>query len=205
MGVFIPEATIEQCVKFEQYLSLLLKWNKVHNLTAIRDTENVVKRHFLESLAIIPHLGSSRTILDLGTGAGFPGIPLAIMRPTWQVTVLDSAHKKIAFCQEVVRVCNLRYVRVILSRAEAPSIVHKLGRFDAVVSRATWSLAEFLPMALPYLHIPDGIIVAMKRPRHWEELAEIPPLPPYLKGPEICPLSTEGESSCKLVMIKYWA
>lgn len=204
MGIFIPGATDEQCKNFEQYLSLLLKWNKTHNLTAIRNPDDVVKRHFMESVALVSHLGSPRSILDLGTGAGFPGLPIAIMRPDWQVTLLDSAHKKIAFCQEVIRVCGLNNATAISARAEDPITVRGAGRFDVVVSRATWSLAEYLPIAFPYVQDVNGAVVAMKGPRYPDELSQVSALPEHLLGPEIQPLSTGGESLEDLVVIKYW-
>lgn len=205
MGVFVQGATNEQCQKFEQYLSLLLKWNNIHNLTAIRDADDVVKRHFLESVALIPHLGSLKTVLDLGTGAGFPGLPIAIMRPDWQVTVVDSAHKKIAFCQEVIRACGLNNARAVLARADDPLTVQQLGTFDVVISRATWSMAEYIPIALPYVQSPNGAIFAMKGPRYLEELGQMSALPTHFHGPEVQKLSTVGESAQDLVVIKYWA
>lgn len=204
MGVSVPGATGEQCKKFEQYLSLLLKWNKTHNLTAIRDADDVVKRHFMESVALIPHMGAPKRVLDLGTGAGFPGLPIAIMRPDWQVTVLDSAHKKIAFCQEVVRVCGLSNVKAVSARAEDPTIVQQLSDFDMVVSRATWSMAEYVPIALPYVQRPNGVVLAMKGPRYPEELSLMPTLPTHLHGPDVCPLSVGGDSLVDLVVVKYW-
>lgn len=205
MGIFVPGATSEQCAKFEQYLSLLLKWNKTHNLTAIRDADDVVKRHFMESTALIPHLGSPKTVLDLGTGGGFPGLPIAIMRPDWKVTVLDSVSKKITFCQEVIRVCGLTNARAVSARADDPSTVQQLSGFDVVVSRATWSMAEYLSIALPYVQHPNGIVVAMKGPRYPEELSQVSALPTDIHGPEVIPLSMGGEILEDLVVIKYWA
>lgn len=205
MGIYLPGVAAAQCQKFEQYLSLLLKWNKTHNLTAIRDAEAVVKRHFAESVALIPHLGSPNTLLDLGTGAGFPGLPMAILRPDWEVTVLDSAHKKIAFCQEVIRICGLSNAKAIVARAEDPETVRRLNKFDGVVSRAAWSMAEYLAIAIPYVQPMSGLIVAMKGPRHAEELNQVAALPPHIRGPEICPLAIGGELSGDLVVIKYQA
>lgn len=205
MGISVPGATKEQCAKFEQYLSLLLKWNKTHNLTAIRDADDVVKRHFLESVALIPHLGSPKTVLDLGTGGGFPGLPIAIMRPDWQVTIVDSINKKITFCQEVIRVCGLTNAKAISARADDPLTVQRLSGFDVVVSRATWSMAEYLPIALPYVQHPNGVIVAMKGPRYPEELSQVSALPIDIHGPEVLPLSGGGKSLEELVVIKYQA
>lgn len=204
MGIQLPGTTEIQRTAFEQYLSLLFKWNKTHNLTAIRNVDDVVKRHFLESISLIPHLGSAQTILDLGTGAGFPGLPIAIMCPHLHVTVLDSAHKKIAFCQEAIRTCHLQNATAILANANDPSTPLKIGKFEAIVSRATWALADYIPVALCYVQSPNGIILAMKGPRHQAELNVTPPLPTTVHGPEIRTLSTGGIIPQDLIVIKYW-
>lgn len=203
MGIQLPGTTIEQCKKFEQYLALLLKWNKVHNLTAIRDADDVVNRHFLESIALLPHLGNPKSVLDLGTGAGFPGLPLAIMRPDWQITILDSASKKIAFCQEVMRTCDLSNVQAICSRAEQKETQVQLGHFDLIISRATWSMVDYLPIALPYATQVGGRVIALKGPRYPEELAQLSSLPSNVHGPNIIPFSVPGHPDQNLVLIQY--
>lgn len=203
MSVLIPGCTDEQCKKFEQYLSLLLKWNKIHNLTAIRDVDEVVNRHFLEAIALLPHLGNPKTLVDLGTGPGFPGLPLAIMRPHCHITLIDSAHKKITFCQEVIRTCGLTNATALVGRAEDSAVIRKVGRCDAVISRATWALADYLPIALLYVQLVNGEIFAMKGPRYPEELDQLPPLPTSCQGPEVLPLSTEGLLDKNLVLIKF--
>ncbi len=205
MGIALPEATNEQCQKFEQYLSLLLKWNKVHNLTAVRNTDGVVNRHFLESILLLPHIGEVKTLLDLGTGAGFPGLPLAIMRPDWSVTVVDSSHKKISFCQEVIRACQLTSARAVCERVETPTLLSELGVFDVVVSRATWSLVDYVKMGARFVRHPGGRLLAMKGPRYREEMEEAGSPPPHFSSPTVNPLSTMGESSENFVVIKYCA
>jgi 16S rRNA (guanine527-N7)-methyltransferase len=196
---------MEQCAKFEQYLSLISKWNKTHNLTAVRGQDEIVKKHFLESLALLPHLGHSVSLLDLGTGAGFPGLPIAIMRPDCRVVVVDSSHKKVAFCQEVIRVSALQNATAVCGRAEDEGIRKLLGQFDAVVYRATWSLADYLPMAAPYVRHPGGQILAMKGPKYQQELEAITKHPINLSPPEVLSLSAGGEANSGLVVIKYRA
>jgi len=90
----VPEGSIDRLAAF---LRLLEKWNRVHNLTAVRETDQMVALHLLDSLALLPHLTAARSLVDVGTGAGLPGIPIAIARPDLQVTLLDSSHKKATF------------------------------------------------------------------------------------------------------------
>lgn len=203
MGVIIDGSTSEQSGQFDQYLALLVKWNKTHNLTAIRDPKDMVRRHFLECSRLVPHLGSTVTVLDLGTGGGFPGLPIAIMAPHIQVTVLDSAHKKIVFCQEVIRACHLTNATAVLANADDPSTETKIGRFETIVSRATWALSEYLPVALRYVQDVNGTILAMKGPRYMDEISEVQSLPTHVEGPQVAPLSTVGDLHEEFVVIKY--
>lgn len=142
---------------FLKYLQLLVQWNKAYNLTAVRDMEAMVSRHILDSLAILPWM-RGETWLDVGTGPGLPGIPLALASPDAQITLLDSNGKKTRFLREVVRVLSLKHVEVIESRVEA---YHPPQRFDTVVSRA-FSAME--PMIENTHHLIDtrGLWLAMK-------------------------------------------
>lgn len=203
MGIVLPGASSEQCEKFDHYLSLLLKWNRVHNLTAIRDANEVVNRHFLESIQLLPHLGDPSSLLDLGTGAGFPGLPLAIMRPDWVVTVVDASHKKISFCQEIIRACSLPRARAICSRVERPSLLSEIDVFDCVVSRATWSLADYIQMAARFVRCPGGLLVAMKGPRYRDEMQEVVSVPAIFQEPLVEPLVV-GSVGPEFVVIKYY-
>ena len=139
------------------YLRLLQKWNQTYNLTAIRDFETMVTHHILDSLAILPWLNGKR-ILDVGTGAGLPGIPLALANPDLTVVLLDSNGKKIRFLQEVQRQLKLPHVEVLQSRAEnyRPSF-----HFDTVISRAFSELGQMMKWTR-HLLIHDGIWLAMK-------------------------------------------
>lgn len=159
---------------FEKYLQLLLKWNKTYNLTAITDPAEIKIKHFEDSLAPIPFLpchaeasAKAGRLLDIGTGAGFPGIPLKIARPDLHIVLLDAQRKKIAFCQAVIRELGLTEIEAYQGRAEDLKRVEKWGKFDVVISRATFSLQDFLKMALPFSK-PSGLAIAMKS-RNWEK------------------------------------
>lgn len=158
---------------FEKYLQLLLKWNKTYNLTAITNPAEIKIKHFEDSLSPLPFLPKPCRLLDIGTGAGFPGIPLKINRPDLHVVLIDSQRKKAAFCQAVIRVLGLTEIEAYQGRAEDLKLVEKWGKFDVVISRATFSLQDFLKMALPFTK-PLGLVIAMKS-RNWEEeRADIP-------------------------------
>ncbi len=169
-GVDLPEALAP---KLDAYLALLAKWNRTYNLTAIREPERMVTHHALDALAVLPHLPARATLrlLDVGTGAGVPGIPLALARPGWRVVLLDSNHKKGTFLAQAAIELGLANVEVATTRVEdyAPP-----APFDVVVSRAFSDLASFAAVALPLL-APGGALVAMKGVLPHEELAHLPP------------------------------
>jgi 16S rRNA (guanine527-N7)-methyltransferase len=126
------------------YLDLLLKWNARTNLTAIRDPEEIVRRHFGESLFAAQHIGHPNTLLDFGSGAGFPGLPIALLRPDTQVTLAESQNKKATFLREVVRTLNLPNVEVWAARAETMPADR---RFHTVTLRAVDDMEAALPAA----------------------------------------------------------
>ncbi|MCC5791237.1 MAG: 16S rRNA (guanine(527)-N(7))-methyltransferase RsmG [Legionellaceae bacterium] len=151
------------------YLALLHKWNKTYNLTAIRDPADMLVKHLLDSLAIIPFVQGER-ILDVGTGAGLPGIPLAIARPDWKLTLLDSNGKKIRFLRAVRRELALQNIDIVQSRVES---YHPPHSFATVVSRAFAELAQMLSLST-HLLAEEGIWLAMKARVPEAELAAIP-------------------------------
>jgi 16S rRNA (guanine527-N7)-methyltransferase len=167
MGVDLPPASRE---RLEQHLHLIAKWNRVHNLTAVRETEQMVVLHLLDSLSVLPYLESARSMLDVGTGPGLPGIPLAIVRPDARVTLLDSSHKKCAFLQQAKTELGLDNVEVVCDRVEnwRPE-----ARFDAVVSRAFSDLGDFVAQA-QHLVAPGGQLIAMKGVYPFDEIARVP-------------------------------
>ena len=146
--------TIERLL---EYVALLVKWNKAFNLTAIRDPEQMILRHLLDSLAILPVLDSER-LLDVGTGAGIPGLIIAICKPELDVTLLDSNGKKTRFLQQVKTQLDLTNVEVIQSRAEDYSPTEL---FDRIVSRAFTALDNMVHWCEPLLS-KDGVFLAMK-------------------------------------------
>jgi len=150
------------------FVKLIERWNKAYNLTAIRDRNEMLRLHIIDSLAVLPFI-SGQKIIDVGTGAGLPGIPLAIFMPDVQFTLLDSNSKKTRFVQQVVLELKLSNVEVVHSRVE------KLGRegeYDAVLSRAFASVADIINLT-DYLLQPEGVLIAMKGQVPEEELKQI--------------------------------
>ena len=145
------------CDPLLHYLFLLNKWNLAYNLTAVRDLETMVGKHVLDSLAILSWIKGSK-ILDVGTGAGLPGIPLAIARPALHCVLLDSNGKKIRFLNEVKRQLNLKNLEVVQFRAEN---YHPDQGFDTVISRAFSNLEQMIHWT-KHLIVKDGLWLAMK-------------------------------------------
>lgn len=173
------------------YLTLLEKWNKAYNLTAIRDSDDMVCRHLLDSLAIQPWIRGGR-LLDVGSGAGLPGIPLAIANPNLSLVLLDSNGKKVRFLQEVKRVLKLDNVEVIQSRVEN---YHPPFDFDTVTSRAFSELAQMLKWT-QHLIGKDSIWLAMKGRYPETELASINL--PYQVNTYTVP-GLDGERCCVII------
>jgi len=151
------------------YLALLQKWNKVYNLTAVREAPRMVSQHLLDCLAVAPHVGAA-AILDVGSGAGLPGIPLALVLPDSRVTLLEANHKKAAFLKQAQIELKLGNVEVVCERVEA----WRPGRrYEIVVSRAFSDLAEFVKLAGRHV-APGGRLAAMKGIFPHEEIAQLP-------------------------------
>jgi 16S rRNA (guanine527-N7)-methyltransferase len=152
-----------------EHLALVQKWNRVHNLTAIRDPEMMLMGHVLDSLAVVPYITGPR-ITDVGSGAGFPGIPLALSCPEWRVTLIESNHKKAAFLQQARIDLQLKNVEVVNSRAEEFQVS---DGFDTVISRAFASLADFAGLSGHLALRSRGRLVAMKGVYPHEELLQL--------------------------------
>ena len=167
MGLALPGETLS---RFTSYLQLLEKWNRVHNLTAVRETERMVVLHLLDSLSVLPHIEAARTLIDVGTGGGLPGIPIALARPELKVTLLDSSSKKTSFLEQARAELALTNVDVVCARVEQ---WRPERSYDVVVSRAFADLGEFIEQA-QHLVAPGGRMLAMKGVYPFEEIARMP-------------------------------
>ena len=166
LGVALPPSGEARLL---EYLALLAKWNRIYNLTAVRETSRMVSQHLLDCLAVAPHVKAD-TVLDVGSGAGLPGIPLAVAAPRTHVTLLESNQKKSAFLQQAKLELKLGNVTVASERVETWRPDQK---FEVVISRAFSDLAEFVNLAGRHV-APGGKLAAMKGIYPHEELAQLP-------------------------------
>lgn len=185
--------SVEQEQQLLDYLVLLAKWNQTYNLTAVRAIEDMVARHLLDSLSILPYLQGD-ALLDVGSGAGLPGIPVAIARPDCDVTCLDSNGKKTRFMRQAVAELGLTRVSVVHQRVEA---FRPPQGFPCLVSRAYASIADMLGQAGHLCH-SGGCIVAMKG-GHPD--AELQALPPGYRLRQIQPLEVPDLDAARHVVV----
>ncbi|MFC4765557.1 16S rRNA (guanine(527)-N(7))-methyltransferase RsmG [Dyella koreensis] len=164
LGLKLPDDAVARLL---DYQALLERWNAAYNLTAIRDPAEMVTRHLLDSLAILPYVQGD-TLADLGTGPGLPGIPLAIAAPGRQILLVDSNGKKVRFLREAIRALKLDGVRAMQSRVEEVE-----GQFDCITARAFASLEDMLGWG-GHLLAPHGIWLAMKGKQPDDELPGVP-------------------------------
>jgi len=169
MSLVLPQSSSDKLLR---YTDLLAKWNRTYNLTAIRDPLEMITHHLLDSLAVVPHLAmpGKAMLADVGSGAGLPGIPIAIARPEWRVTLNDANQKKAAFLRQAAIELSLANVEVYEGRVETwnPAI-----RFAVVISRAFAELAQFVRLCR-HLVAPDGLLAAMKGADPAAEIAAVP-------------------------------
>ena len=167
----------DQIDAFMTFLSELKKWNRVYSLTALKTDEDIIIKHFLDSILYLkailkessqfPVHGSQLNICDVGTGAGFPGIPIKIIKPELGMTLIESSRKKSVFLRHIIRILKLNGISVLNNRIES------LGKryektYDVIVSRATFKISDFLKKACPYIK-EDGWLVLSKGPKVSEE------------------------------------
>ncbi len=167
LGLSLPPSAQTKLI---EYIKLLEKWNRVHNLTAVREPLQMVVLHLLDSLSVYPHIAGKTTLLDVGTGAGLPGTPLAIAMPELEVTLLDSNHKKTTFLAQAKAELGLANIRIETGRVES----YRPSRpFDVVVSRAFSELSDFVTQAR-HLVAPEGVMLAMKGVYPFDEISRLP-------------------------------
>lgn len=167
LQIEIDAATEAQLLR---YLDELLRWNQSINLTAIDDRDEAIEKHLADSLTLLPMLGSAQRLLDMGSGAGLPGLALKIARPGLHLTSVDAVAKKISFQRHVTRLLGLSGVEALHGRLEELGKRGELvGKFDLVTARAFSSLTECARLARPFL-LPGGRLLAMKGPEGEEEV-----------------------------------
>ncbi len=155
----------QPCQTYLAYLALLQRWNKAYNLSGIREPGRILTHHILDSLAVLPHLHGLRC-LDVGTGAGLPGLILALARPDTHWVLLDSNGKKIRFLNQCLRELEIGNAEVMQARIE---LYQPVAPFDTIISRAFGSLTEFY-LATKHLLAPKGLLLAMKGPNPEKEV-----------------------------------
>lgn len=171
LGLEVPLLCAE---KLAQYAQLLLKWNASYNLTSIKNPEDVMTLHLMDSLSLVKSFDAmadgKKTVLDVGSGGGLPAIPLAIMRPDLSVTMVDAVQKKVIFLRQCIALCKLTNARALHTRIEKLTGVE----YDVVTSRAFASLTDMVSWT-KHLLAPDGIWLAMKGKFPQEEIDALPP------------------------------
>ena len=164
--------TETQIKKFFEYMQLLLEWNEKINLTAITEVDDIILKHFIDSLTVIKYIKENDKIIDVGTGAGFPGIPVGIINLDADITLLDSLNKRINFLNEVCNKLELKNIRTIHGRAEDFGQTKETREnFDIAVSRAVANMTTLVEYLIPFVKV-GGCAICMKGPEIDEELSK---------------------------------
>jgi 16S rRNA (guanine527-N7)-methyltransferase len=171
-GLLQVDLTETQVSQFVTYLEELNLWSKIADLVSQSDPEVIIRKHILDSLAALSILPKNGRLLDLGSGAGFPGIPIAIAAPALSVTLLEPRRKRVNFLKEVIRKVRLTNAHAYEGRVEEFAEAERWkSAFSIVITRATWNIRELLTQAKPFL-ANEGIVVAMKGEKAEEELRD---------------------------------
>ena len=159
LNIELSERQVEQ---FLLYKDLLKEWNEKINLTAITDDKEIIIKHFIDSLTIAKYISDNDTIIDVGTGAGFPGIPIKIVKPDTEVTLLDSLNKRLLFLQDVIDENKLKKIRCVHGRAEDVSreTIHR-EVYDIATARAVANMSTLVELCIPFVKV-GGLFVCMK-------------------------------------------
>ena len=164
--------SVEQISRFYKYMNMLIEWNEKINLTAIIEPNDIILKHFIDSLTIYKDIKDGLSVVDVGTGAGFPGIPLAIMNESLKITLVDSLNKRLIFLQEVINELNLKNVELVHARAEEFGQNKKYReKFDVATSRAVANLSTLSEYLIPLVKL-NGKIVCMKASEVEEEIEQ---------------------------------
>ena len=165
-----PELTSEMQQQFEDYMKLLLEWNEKINLTAITEEDDIIQKHFVDSLTISKYIEDGKSLVDVGTGAGFPGLPIKIARKEVKVTLVDSLNKRIKFLEDVIEKIKLQQIETLHFRAEEFGQNKKYREnFDIATSRAVANLSTLVEYLLPLVKV-GGTCICMKGSEIKEEL-----------------------------------
>lgn len=152
----------KQILKFLLYKKLLQEWNEKINLTAITEDNEIIIKHFIDSLTVIKHIPENASIIDVGTGAGFPGIPLKIVVNNSNITLLDSLNKRLVYLNEVIKECELENIKTVHGRAEdVGNNTEYREKYDIAIARAVANLSTLSELCLPFVKV-GGYFIAMK-------------------------------------------
>ena len=166
------DLTQEQYLMFEQYKKLLLEYNEHTNLTAIVEEQDIWIKHFADSCLLLKYIKPDSSLIDVGTGAGFPGIPVKIMNPSVNVSLIDSLNKRVIFLEDVVKSLNLGNIKCYHGRAESfANLKNYREQFDVVTARAVANLSTLSEYCLPFVKV-GGIFICMKGSNYEEELKQ---------------------------------
>ena len=166
------ELNKSQIRQFYKYMELLISWNQKINLTAITEPAEIIQKHFVDSATIVKHLKDVKTLIDVGTGAGFPGVPIKILMPEIKITLIDSLNKRIMFLEELFKELNIENIEAIHMRAEEAGKNKKYReQYDVVVSRAVANMSTLAEYTLPLVKL-KGKAIYMKGPEIDKELEQ---------------------------------